>query len=387
MANSTEHEIQLLAAFGSNSVIQIRRVVAQMVVFGAYAILVALTCRSILARPRKTFWTWTLLGAVLLPFSMIAAVLGMAVKGLILDLEAILVNNLEQSVVDRFEHPNRDQLHTKKLIINIPINILWNLNGGAIDCGLPFLINDALAAWRALVLWKEDNATSRYVAWALRVLLGLTFLMFIPAQVVMHVVTVRNLNSSVEVVGNSVPSTILSITASALSIASNAVATAMLAYTAYQYRAFEAKNGFKINSARILVFFAESGFIYMLMQIIRVAFNVLMSNDEVHGSLHTGILLFQDISVILCAMFTPALILIVNYGYSLADTCIEINADSGAAGGIAFKERARPVRTLSNLVFGSRAGAMATDTTDSTGQNSDSTENVGLEEARDKSGG
>lgn len=133
-----------------------------------------------------------------------------------------------------------------------------------------------------------------------------------------------------------------------------------------------------------------------------------MSNDEVHGSLHTGILLFQDISVILCvssqllvygnirthsdhdrlqAMFTPALILIVNYGYSLADTCIEINADSGAAGGIAFKERARPVRTLSNLVFGSRAGAMATDTTDSTGQNSDSTENVGLEEARDKSGG
>lgn len=75
---------------------------------------------------------------------MIAAVLGLAVKGLILDLEAILVNNLEQSVVDRFEHPNRDQLHTKKLIINIPINILWNLNGGAIDCGLPVRTSLAL---------------------------------------------------------------------------------------------------------------------------------------------------------------------------------------------------------------------------------------------------
>ncbi|TFK95392.1 hypothetical protein BDV98DRAFT_577791 [Pterulicium gracile] len=106
----------------------------------------------------------------------------------------------------------------------------------------------------------------------------------------------------------------------------------MIGYVAYQYRRTEAKSGVKFNGAKILVLLAESGLVYAILQIIRLS--LILSFGEstpAYGSLDTGYAIFQSANLVVVAMYPPSLIIIIDRGYSIADT-VQLSTTSGSPG-------------------------------------------------------
>ncbi|TFK95391.1 hypothetical protein BDV98DRAFT_608967 [Pterulicium gracile] len=168
----------------------------------------------------------------------------------------------------------------------------------------------------------------------------------------------------------------------------------------------------KVGGARIIVLLAESGLVYAVLQIIRLALNVsIIESTPFYGSLDTEYPIFQSASLVvtvslppfdelfvamypptLCTVFLmygpnvllyspvrvyrsvtyfagrtlekyvpPALIIIIGYGYSIADT-IQMNTISGLPGSSSEPRPRRrgPVHTLSDIVFNRSRGRSTT---------------------------
>ncbi|TFL02294.1 hypothetical protein BDV98DRAFT_567029 [Pterulicium gracile] len=92
---------------------------------------------------------------------------------------------------------------------------------------------------------------------------------------------------------NSTPYAIVTITNSSVSIAANLMATSMIAFAACEHLVLQSQSGVTMHGARILVLLAESGIVYVLIQIIRLALTVSIVPSTVpYGPLDTANMTF-----------------------------------------------------------------------------------------------
>jgi hypothetical protein len=107
-----------------------------------------------------------------------------------------------------------------------------------------------------------------------------------------------------------------------------------------------------------LILLTESGLLYAVIQIIRLALVVsVVPSTPQNGSLVTAFQVFERTTMIIAAMYPPALILIINHNYSMADSVISTSTDTSISRSTSdppFHDHLPPVyarKRTSDIVF------------------------------------
>lgn len=76
-----------------------------------------------------------------------------------------------------------------------------------------------------------------------------------------------------------------------------------------------------MRGARILVHLTESGLIYLVIQVVRLALSLSVNANPAPRDVLSRVYgIFGAVTAIVTAMYTPALIIILKYGYSMTET-------------------------------------------------------------------
>jgi hypothetical protein len=270
----TQENIELLSEIGLLLRDDLGIVVSMLLAYGVYFVISGVALHSVLKREQKSRRTWLLFSALLVSFIVTSLFVAARTSTVFLRLQKVLIDPTSDSLVDRIDA----YLSSPWRNSSIKIQIVSFTDG---DAGLVFLINDALAAWRAIVISKSTTRS-----WVLDFLL--CFLLFCSCALWIPSATFNSMVGPSQAF-NSTVSSILVDTTSACSIALNVVATSMIAYTTYRYLRFESRSGVKFNSGRVLLFLTESGLLYALLQISRLVLTLLITpSTPTFGPLYTG---------------------------------------------------------------------------------------------------
>lgn len=210
---------------------------------------------------------------------------------------------------------------------------IWFFNEIA-DAGIPFLVNDVLAAWRAAAICRGYVSRVRYIV--LRCVLLFLLLVTFTFWVVYSSLRMDPLAAGTS--KNSAISAILSITSSSASIASNLLATTIIGHTAWRHLVIPQRSGVdrlhQTSGAMVLLYLTESGAFYAAIQIVRLALSLsVVPSTPVYGSLHTASNIFTYATAIITAMYPPAVILIIRNNLSITDNIDSSKVHSPGADG------------------------------------------------------
>ncbi|TFK97575.1 hypothetical protein BDV98DRAFT_607481 [Pterulicium gracile] len=293
---------------------QVLVAIVVMALFGVYFVLSSIALWSLLRRKRKNHILLGALGitaaATILHSSLIIALPLAQIKGLLMRASSV-------PLLQRYEDYQSSGLQK----MSYPTMIIV---GGSADAGLVFLVNNALAVWRALSLWSSP--TQGVVSLLLWSLLAANAGLY-PPLIYMTIKQTKDLSSSASAHFSSDRTLFALVTAqSSVSILVNALATGIIAYKAFEHKRFESRAGTRLIGAKLLLLLTESGVFYILIQIVHLILVCLLvlpafKNDPSQWlEVGKATMIFQFSSVIICAMYPPALTLIINYCYTTRRT-------------------------------------------------------------------
>lgn len=335
----TEEDTEVLALFGNHITYRMRLTMGELTVYGAYFILVVMALYTISKRQARSARTLALVAALALTFSITTVIFGLDVFSIQDFVKTVFLRNTDLTLLDRA------LLYGNKH----PFDLVQIWLGNSADAGLLFIVNDVLASWRAAAFYRS---TARPIV--LTLLYSLVFSSFAIWISYASLETYRwNIDYQATHENSNTPS-ILLFTASAASIAANLLATGLIGYTTYKSNKLQASSGMKMRSSQVLVFLTESGAFYAVLQIVRLALSVsVVPSTPAYGSLDTAFAVFQSSTQFITAMYTPALIIIINYGYSIADQVVEgdLSATDAESGGEKKERKRRLDGTISEIVF------------------------------------
>lgn len=322
-------EVEMLTWAGFNIKLNFMIMVAQVLAYGAYVVLAVIAVAMLSKRPRKSVEGWALLLMLCVTFIFITLETSFGLVMAFSKVQKYLIDNSD------LPYPNRLEAYGMQSWLNWsgPIMILVG-NGG--DVGLLFLINDVLAVWRAFAVLRCGIRS--VVGIILSVLVVITTGIFIPITVIQILDYHRPFYPGTSIIA------VLGVTGSVVSITTNLVATGMMAHAAYTYRSLENTSGLRLSSGRILVFLTESGAFYAIIQITRLGLSLAPGTTE-YTSMRYGSSVFLSMSLVMTAMYTPAVMIIINCGFSISNT-IQMTSFSSS-------DETPPYRgSVSNIVFG-----------------------------------
>jgi hypothetical protein len=205
-----------LATTGVDIERKVKGVIAEMTCYGAYCLLCGKAIYSIRRTNERSRRHWLLVAALLLTYVLITINCAGNIIGTLYELH-LLIENTQIPFPEVVKIYSHSSVGTFVLVVNLIVGRMG-------DTGLIFLITDALAAWRAVVVWP-----SRFLAATLGFFLTSSFALYIPSFVFY---LQENRYTPQSFLHNTDKYAILAITSSGLSIASNALATWMIGYTA-----------------------------------------------------------------------------------------------------------------------------------------------------------
>ncbi|TFK96040.1 hypothetical protein BDV98DRAFT_576845, partial [Pterulicium gracile] len=337
-------QITQFAQLGSRIYYNATYILATWSVYGMYFMLATVALYTLMKRPDKSRRTMFLLSALVLTFCIATILTGIQTATFFVRLRVVFIQTVELPAPARW---------TEFSVISWvrPAITTVDAIGGGGATGFIFVINDILAAWRALAVWRLRHR--RVLAGVLLFLILATFVFWLYLAVA---VVQMSRGASIPALSNTNTLAIASITSSCVSIVVNLLATFMLGYSAYTHRRIEQKLKTNLHGARILLLLAESGLLFAIFQIVSLALSsAVVPSTPQYGSLDTATVVFSHITVILVSMYTPALIIILNHGYSVSDT-IQVQTASPGGSSRAYYDK----RTLSGIEF---AGNQTTDDT------------------------
>ncbi|TFL01047.1 hypothetical protein BDV98DRAFT_583096 [Pterulicium gracile] len=255
-----------------------------------------------------------------------------AVYGLI---NTVLLGNADMDVLSRVMSYN-----TWIESVRLEIVSLWM--GNSTDTG-------------AIALWRSGGR--RVLSCVLLFLITTAFTLWL--SYVGLVMRLSNTNSTETMDNNDAPA-ILATTASAASIAANLLATAMIGFVAMMHKNTRSR-GIRSHGAKILFLLTESGAFCVVLQIVRLSLALSINpSTQPYGRLWAANSIFHSVTQTIVAMYTPALILIIHYGFSVADTVhLGTDLDSGSSRERAQRRRERE-GTISQMRFGNRSAGDGT---------------------------
>ncbi|TFK95404.1 hypothetical protein BDV98DRAFT_401335 [Pterulicium gracile] len=297
----------LLLDIGKDVKFGLKVITAELVFYGFYFLLAGIAVHTLITRPRPTSTrTIVLISALALTFLTTTIFCGLDIGVLFANVQKNLIDNAFLSF-DARAHYFDDRVHCSTAT-NM-MQILMSSNG---NTGILFLINDSLAIWRALSVWHSSSRL--IIGMLLYCLVFWSFVLWIP----MILIRSGNLNMAAADTQNMF--SILATVASILSIAANAFATGMIGYTAYVYSFLQDPQYLRTASCKILSLIAESGFLYGIIQIIRLSLDAsVVPKAPRYDSILIAATVFNSATTVIAAMYIPALIIIVNHGYSVSE--------------------------------------------------------------------
>lgn len=322
LALLTPRGVRILLSAGNYLLYAVKIAATELTLFGAYFVLVAAALYSIAKRPVKVARTFWLVSALLICLSIVIVIWASDMYFIEVYLEAMLLDSTTESLVERQSRYIAVTGSTQSL----DIVLLWiNASG---DAGILLLVNDILASWRALAIWGPSRRGSKLLALTSYILLFSSAALWIAyAGVQTYFIVSGNFRVTTS---NTDPETVAAITSSVCSITVNLLATGIIGYAAWGHFRDESYLGRKsFRGARVLLHLTESGLFYAMIQIVRLGLVLgLNPSTPIFGSLFTGSRAFNTASAIVTAMYTPAVILIVTHGFSIAD---DIQFSSGGS--------------------------------------------------------
>jgi hypothetical protein len=194
-------------------------VAIEMGLLGVLTALCVMAFYTIVIRHRKGKRTWLMLSAIFCAGAFTALEASLDVTSLFLRIRANLIDRPDLSFAERMAaYASLSWWKAERYLEMILLP--------ASDAGLVFLLNDVLASWRALVFWKSVPGSNRSLPLLLYFVLFSNFAFSVAITVTMCIYI------DVSVSNNSDPLAIVMITQSALSIATNLIATGMTGYRA-----------------------------------------------------------------------------------------------------------------------------------------------------------
>ncbi|TFK98746.1 hypothetical protein BDV98DRAFT_572163 [Pterulicium gracile] len=299
-----------------------------LILYGVYCTLTGVAMYTVATRPDKvtgrTIWlTLALIATMcLVTFDWCLAAL--------IPLKTIIENGLldvdTSSMTDRRLN-YAEAIHASKIYVLAQ----W-LSANTSDTGLLFIISDILACWRAIAIWGPTRRFRKTLRLALSFLVFVSFTFwaaYAGTRTQSYIATSGIPNGQ----SNEDLQAVLGMTASVASLASNLLATGIIGYVSWAFihsGSVTAPNR-SFRGSKVLVYLTESGAFYAVIQIIRLALTLSISpSTPTYGSLDTACAVFAGTSAIVTAMHTPAVILIVKYGLSIADT-VQFSSAEGSA--------------------------------------------------------
>lgn len=319
----------MLTLAGLNIKLNFMIMVGQVVVYGAYVVLAAIAVATITKRPRKSIEGWALLLTLCVSFIFITLETSFGLVMAFSKIQKYLIENSD------LPYPSRLEAYGMQSWLDWSGPIMITVGNGG-DVGLLFLINDVLAVWRAFAVLRCEIRSLVGV-----ILIGLVVMttgIFIPITVIQILDYHRPFYPGTSIIA------VLGVTGSVVSITTNLVATGMMAHAAYTHRSLENTSGLRLSSGRILVFLTESGVFYAVIQIIRLGLSLAPGTTE-YTSMRYGSSVFLSMSLVVTAMYTPAVMIIINYGFSISNT---IQMASFSSSDVTPQHRG----SVSNIVFG-----------------------------------
>jgi hypothetical protein len=212
----TDEDVQLLAELAMALNLNFAQVVSSIAFYGAYFVLCGLALYTLINRRQKILLTRVLFAALLLTFLVVTADVAI--------MTAYTFNQLRFNLLQNIDLPLSERIKVFK-------SLRWSqaakgLNlffGGGADCGLVFLINDALVAWRALAFCPAGTSSARAVRSAFYTLLFSSFATWV-AFVVMYFQGPSTSYHNSQIEG------ILEVTSYTLGIIVNLASTAIIGY-------------------------------------------------------------------------------------------------------------------------------------------------------------
>ncbi|TFK98964.1 hypothetical protein BDV98DRAFT_606451 [Pterulicium gracile] len=304
----TSEDVELLLTAGQFAAFSSKCMIGELLMYGAYFALSLMAMYTIVSRrAQRLSRKYFLLTALLLTFSIATLLCGFDIASIIVLYDIIFADG-PSPVQGRFDTYNAWVGRTK-------IQPVGYWLGSVGDMGLLYIISDILAAWRAMAIWK---CGSRRLLWMVQF-----FFIFSSFALWIGCATVASLRPMAISPFTGLPEHgagpvvhKLIITSSIASVMANLIATGMIGYTAHVYRR-NTNHAAAIPAVRILAVLTESGLMYAVIQIARLIFMAVPSSSM---RFITFASVFQNITQIITAMYTPLLILLTHYGYSMADT-------------------------------------------------------------------
>jgi hypothetical protein len=216
--NITSEDADLLTTIGQDIGFLVKIALVEMALLGAYFVLCGLAFYTILGRPRKTRRSWLLL--LLLTFASAFTIIGCSVDIALLyaEIQVVLVDNSTLVLSDRVSAYN-------ELPWLLPATYVQIIFIGGADSGLLYILNDILASWRAMSIWRSRRKSLVSCQSVLYFLLFSTLVLWI-ASAVLHWSVINK-----GIISNTDPAAIVPLAGSATSIATNLLATMMIGYT------------------------------------------------------------------------------------------------------------------------------------------------------------
>lgn len=302
----SQEDAAMLVFVGQRVGFNVKFILAEVALYGSYCVLVVLALYTMSNRQQTSAQSIFLMTVLVITFTLVTVICIVDFVRFRAFITTVLIDDVAATVSGRLKYyaGRRD---IKRL------NLMMRWIGNIADTGLLFFLNDALASWRALAIWHSE---SRF--WMRATLMSLLFVSF---AFWLSEIIYAMFNFTHVAVDNFDISAILGYSSSSASIAVNLCATAMIAFKFHQHRLLAAQAGVRLRSLKILLLLVESGFLYATIQIARLALAIsIVPSTPVYGVLHTAQKVFESISQIVTAIYTPATILIISSRHSIADT-------------------------------------------------------------------
>lgn len=339
-------DVELLAEVGHSISYASKIVVARLTAYGAYFIIASIALHTIAKRSKKSLRTYLLFAALIVTFLITTLQCGLDIALLQLRIDSLLIHNPELPYLLRVQLFGSQSWFIPAIIVEDIINT-------GMDIGLLFIINDCLAVWRAVSFYRSRG---RQVYLLMLYFLTFTTMVFYVSATILQVQA-----SHTDSISNSYALAVLLITGSSISITVNGIATLLMGYSAYKYNLLRSKGSgaSSFSGEKIMVLLAESGFLYGLIQLVRLALSI-SNNSSVpfYSPLDTADSVFSSSTAVITAMYTPVLIIIIDYGYSMADTVQHSASTNRTRAGHQGDHHQRPNliddsnRTVSTMAFG-----------------------------------
>jgi len=303
---SCTEDIANIRQFGVGIIETISGLIFESVLYGAYAVLVVFAVRTLVRKryPKISVPTLMMIFSTVVMFSMSTTLFAIDIYDILRPLEVVLVwTDRGESVAER------------QSTYNLGVNS--RVFAQTVVYTFEFLLGDSVVVWRACALWAFDW---KVLFAPLLMLTAATVMSFFFVGCIVH-------NNMDFIFGEPAVCNHAQFSTFFLSLATNALATGLIAYKAWQHRKIiSATHKKRTQSEKIMLLLIESGLLYFLIWGAK-SFTYFPIVSQ--GSIHFAAQILNNMGNQIVGLYPTIIIVLVHLQYTVWDISETFGPSSG----------------------------------------------------------